>query len=875
MNRFITSLIIIFKECDLIDMGRKTRLLSSFLLLLFPLYSFATHIVGGEFEIEHLERYNYQLRLIQYFDNFYGNPGAEDQFFNAIIYRKRDDMLIETVFMPKVSSNFVPYTNIECVRDELSTKKIIYQNTIELSPEVYNDPEGYYVVWDRCCRNNIIDNINTPESTGQLFYLEFPPVVKDGKFFKNSSPSLFPPLSDYACVNREFFADFAGRDLDDDSLVYSLVDPLAGFSSTDNPKPDQTRSGPYPEVSWIEGLRTDNMVPGSNPLSINSQGLLKVTAGQTGLFVFAVKCEEFRNGEKIGEVRRDFQMLVVDCPPPGNQPTIQVKVPGTDQFYNNQDTILISGSLCLDAIVSDSDQNENVMLRLKPVNFIDDDLANQIVSSGTTDPNSNSIQLQYCLPECPLSNNEVTIVDLIAMDDACSQPLMDTARLYLKLAEPINQDPYFNSGSQGVINANVVLGETLTLPLTGLDEDLDPLTMQLEAVDFLLQDYGIQFRPVLNQNGEISYELSWDADCAKYDFTTQNEFQIRVTLDDEDQCALDNQQELLINIRVEEPQNTEPVVSTTLNDLDINARILETVQFRVTGDDEDNDLIVLNAYGEGFDLEDYGMFFNNTSGFGSTGSDFIWRINCDNVDLDQKDKFVINFLVEDNDICFASNADTLRVEIDVNRPRNQSPNILIPFNLEFNTVEVKIGQTLEFDIGARDPDGDSVILGLNNQEELEPSLAFSFNANEGRTEVISRFSWSPTCEHLSPGFQPSYYTFDFYAQDNKCYNNRTDTVEVRVVVRDVEPTGEFLPPTAFSPDNGDSYNDSFYIEHLPPDNCQEKFDRIEIYNRWGKLVYQTDNRDFAWDGTRNPPGVYFYSIKFSQSEYKGTVSLLR
>ena len=32
------------------------------------------------------------------------------------------------------------------------------------------------------------------------------------------------------------------------------------------------------------------------------------------LFEFCVLTEEFRNGKKIGEVRRDFQLKVIDCP---------------------------------------------------------------------------------------------------------------------------------------------------------------------------------------------------------------------------------------------------------------------------------------------------------------------------------------------------------------------------------------------------------------------------------------------------------------------------------------------------------------------------------------------------------------------------------
>jgi gliding motility-associated-like protein len=59
---------------------------------------------------------------------------------------------------------------------------------------------------------------------------------------------------------------------------------------------------------------------------------------------------------------------------------------------------------------------------------------------------------------------------------------------------------------------------------------------------------------------------------------------------------------------------------------------------------------------------------------------------------------------------------------------------------------------------------------------------------------------------------------------------------------------------------------------------------MQIYNRWGSLLYETNNTNPGWDGTFNgdtcPDGVYFYiidAIGFSTKKYDlhGTVTLLR
>lgn len=65
---------------------------------------------------------------------------------------------------------------------------------------------------------------------------------------------------------------------------------------------------------------------------------------------------------------------------------------------------------------------------------------------------------------------------------------------------------------------------------------------------------------------------------------------------------------------------------------------------------------------------------------------------------------------------------------------------------------------------------------------------------------------------------------------------------------------------AFTP-NGDGVNDVFKLES----ECQINKASIEIYNRWGELIYENKN-EAIWDGTFNykkvPMGSYMYMIRF-------------
>lgn len=88
---------------------------------------------------------------------------------------------------------------------------------------------------------------------------------------------------------------------------------------------------------------------------------------------------------------------------------------------------------------------------------------------------------------------------------------------------------------------------------------------------------------------------------------------------------------------------------------------------------------------------------------------------------------------------------------------------------------------------------------------------------------------------------------------NGCEVTITDIVEVKKIVN-------VSVPSAFSP-NGDGINDHFRIGHYNLNQFS-----IQVFNRWGQMVYSSNNPDFEWDGTTNtgkrvPEGVYVYVLK--------------
>lgn len=136
------------------------------------------------------------------------------------------------------------------------------------------------------------------------------------------------------------------------------------------------------------------------------------------------------------------------------------------------------------------------------------------------------------------------------------------------------------------------------------------------------------------------------------------------------------------------------------------------------------------------------------------------------------------------------------------------------------------------------------------------------------------FYWDPPdylndINLLSPVASPKLeQTYTLYATSSfGCINQ--DDVNLKVVA------GIFVP-TAFTPNN-DELNDRWRIPFLDP----QLGAIVQVYNRYGQLVYKVEGRIVNWDGKFNgkeqPSGTFVYHIlfKYGRPAMKGTFVLIR
>ncbi|QEE49817.1 T9SS type B sorting domain-containing protein [Flavobacterium alkalisoli] len=124
------------------------------------------------------------------------------------------------------------------------------------------------------------------------------------------------------------------------------------------------------------------------------------------------------------------------------------------------------------------------------------------------------------------------------------------------------------------------------------------------------------------------------------------------------------------------------------------------------------------------------------------------------------------------------------------------------------------------------------------------------------------------------------YTFDYIYRGETC-----PSLNLKLGVLDnckILECDPILVHNAFSP-NGDGINEVFVIDNIDNTNCYPD-NNIEIYNRWGILVFETrnyNNTSNAFDGISRgrttvnkseglPTGTYFYILNYTSVDAKGT-----
>lgn len=144
-------------------------------------------------------------------------------------------------------------------------------------------------------------------------------------------------------------------------------------------------------------------------------------------------------------------------------------------------------------------------------------------------------------------------------------------------------------------------------------------------------------------------------------------------------------------------------------------------------------------------------------------------------------------------------------------------------------------------------------------------------------------------EHARQSFVWNGITYTEEGTYTQYFNNRfgcDSTVILTLTLDGIEPDTTTIEetdpnvlylPNAFTPNN-DGKNPVFLPVFSYSDEIEEY--RMEIYNRWGGLVFRTEEKTYGWDGAKAPEGVYAVVVHYKSRGEKpktvqGSVTIIR
>lgn len=288
----------------------------------------ADHLTGGDMAYRCLSTNStgvstFEFTLFIYRDNLTGGADFDNPAFITVI--NLDNNQIQDLSVPLIPSNRtkVPLNDLgPCARNipAVDIDRAQYTFQVELPP----NNNGYIVVHQRCCRPGNITNLSTPNRQGSTYFANVTPSALASC---NSNPLFIdqPPI--LICNNSNFDYEFTATDVDGDSLVYRLCQPLTG-GSQGQPRPQTMGLPPYTGVTYNAGFNPQQPLGSSVPVNLDPRtGILSIRPNRLGIYTVAVCVDEYRRGRLIGTVSRDIQFNVADCIVPEASATIPAPEP--------------------------------------------------------------------------------------------------------------------------------------------------------------------------------------------------------------------------------------------------------------------------------------------------------------------------------------------------------------------------------------------------------------------------------------------------------------------------------------------------------------------------------------------------------------------
>jgi len=824
------------------------------------------------------------------------------------IFDSNDNFVFQVQDFPSTPETIEPDLSSPClsIPPDICVESAQYVFTVTLPDNL----QEYQVVYQRCCRNQTILNLDNPGAQGLTIVAEIPPAdvgACNNKPFFNNFP---PPV---LCAQEELIFDHSATDLDGDSLAYKLCSPFQGGTQT-NPAPIPPSNPPYNEVVWgdaFDEISPLNADPGLE-IDVNT-GLLTGTPIQLGQFVVGVCVEEWRDGELLSVNTRDFQFNVAFC-----EPTSEAIIAEP----SNED-------LCQDLTFDFENLSD-------PVNQFVWDFGDPT----TEDDVATTFNASYTYPDT--GTYTVTLISnpgFFCSDTSSIEiPVYFNAQIEVSIAdfECIGGTQVFSFAADGEFdqengtvlwdfgeNANPSEGEGLQVDGITFSE-VGPQSVQVQVLNsFCTADDEVEIMIPEPPEATIDPQNEF-CNGLTYLFTHQSEnasfynWDFGVVGDDTD---VSNQQQASFTF----PEEGIYTVSLTVQGID-NCPLTVTEQFDIRAllapEIEPTSTVCLEN--NSVDFQAAGSYTANASfawefEMGSPGSSN--QENPQGISFESSGQHALSLEVSENG-CTRTAEAIQEVHLNPIAAFEAFPTEgCVPLEVIFSEQSISESSSISYswDLGdgntstsknvrhVYDTPGEySVSLSLENLngciDSDQVTIENLINASPAPTagflldpQTVSVINPEISNVNNSEGSTSCTYFFDNQLFEQCSFEHILNNIEPQTITqtvvnefgcidrttRDIFISDHLIYiPNAFSPD-GDGLNDIF-----KPVTTGAVQIQMYIYDRWGHLVYQNNNEEIGWNGQSPnedyfaPSGVYQYQIIITDNqswnhEYTGSVRLLR
>ena len=388
----------------------------------------ASHLVGGDLGYEYLgetvpgsNMYRYKLKMRMYLNcgpssnwpqmqlwlqgaanplhvGVYiedpANPNAaKQQYMAADVF-----MTSYSVITPDVPDSCI-LGDGQCVEESLFEGEIVVPASIG----------GYHLYFQGYSRNAGILNLNDPGNAGFGIYSFIPPTS-----VVNSSPTFTGVPVPFICMNEITSFSNSAEDADGDSLVFSFEEPYDSQEDIAGVVPPPFVLD-WPIAPVIYANTDYNALQPFGPVGTAiidpSTGAAQFSATIIGNWAVAVEVKEYRNGQFIGRIKSDMQLLSLPCS--NNEAPAPVGGSLVSAYEVNA-----GDTLCFPLTFVDAD-GDTVLLDANGTIF-DGALFNPpAVISGATFGDS-TVTATFCWPTvCEQGRTEPYSFTVVAYDQAC------------------------------------------------------------------------------------------------------------------------------------------------------------------------------------------------------------------------------------------------------------------------------------------------------------------------------------------------------------------------------------------------------------------------------------------------------------------------